>query len=401
VKGPSGMEEIFLIVNPKSGGNKGEAFLEVPQPFITTLDDGRQFSLRIYSILDGESGKKPGFLALKQRTQICPYPVKLIVGGGDGTVMFADSECEKHGIDTKTKVVFGIVPLGTGNDFARSYGWGGKNPAKILDDDCRVLRKLATKWAKAEEVHHDVWQVSLRVSEREGAVMKVGAEKEEVAQKEKVVIAPMVNYFSIGQESRAGIDFDKHRTKSQLANLFVYGLAGAFAELNCMQKWNHIGSVVGSLHHGTGPDGEIIFNQDREDEFPDLVGNPESLMFLNINSYAGGNCRFWRTENPIGLDPEPDEEEVEVEQDPGDGRLEVVTVPSLVAIGLDKAVHMSKRITSAGPYYIKFQDDDDTPDQLEAWCEIDGEFFHLINPDCCHVTHKKVLRVLRNVAKKD
>lgn len=392
------MEEIFLIVNPKSGGNKGEAFLKAPQPFVIDLDDGRHFSLRIFSILDGESGRKPGFQALKQRIQICPYPVKVIVGGGDGTVMFADSECEKHGIDTKTKVVFGIVPLGTGNDFARSYGWGGKNPEKILDEDCKVLRDLAKKWAMAKECKHDVWQVQLRVSDSQGVVMKVGHDKEEEAQAEKVVAAPMVNYFSIGQESRAGIDFDKHRTKSQFANLLVYGLAGAFAELNCMQRWNHIGSVIGSLHHGTGPDGEIIFNQDREDEFPDLVGNPESLMFLNINSYAGGNCRFWRTENAIGLDPEPEDHEVEVEQDPGDGRLEVVTVPSLVAIGLDKAVHMSKRITSAGPYYIKFGDDDDTPDELEAWCEIDGEFYHLVNPDSALVTHKKCLQVLRNMA---
>eukprot|EP00971_Amphidinium_carterae_P021574 425609-Amphidinium_carterae.1 len=40
--------------------------------------------------------------ALKQ-TLARQKPTRLVVGGGDGTVMWADKECESHGCDT-TKV---------------------------------------------------------------------------------------------------------------------------------------------------------------------------------------------------------------------------------------------------------------------------------------------------------
>merc|ERR1719277_950168 len=136
------------------------------------------------SALVSSDPHNPGFIALKQATMRGPLPIKLVVGGGDGTVMFADSECEKHGIDTSSQVVLGIVPLGTGNDFARSYGWGGRNPSNILKNDCETLRKLAKKWAAATLCQHDVWQVTLKVSEVKdiaGSILKVNSEKEEEA----------------------------------------------------------------------------------------------------------------------------------------------------------------------------------------------------------------------------
>ena len=50
---------------------------------------------------------------------------RVIICGGDGTIPWVLSEIMKREIDLK-EVVFGIIPIGTGNDFSRSLGWGSK-----------------------------------------------------------------------------------------------------------------------------------------------------------------------------------------------------------------------------------------------------------------------------------
>lgn len=44
--------------------------------------------------------------------------------GGDGTVLWVVEEIVKYGISVD-KIVIGIIPIGTGNDFSRATGWGG------------------------------------------------------------------------------------------------------------------------------------------------------------------------------------------------------------------------------------------------------------------------------------
>jgi diacylglycerol kinase (ATP) len=49
----------------------------------------------------------------------------VIVGGGDGTVMWVVEEMKKYKLDFE-KCPLGTIPFGTGNDFSRVLGWGGK-----------------------------------------------------------------------------------------------------------------------------------------------------------------------------------------------------------------------------------------------------------------------------------
>lgn len=50
--------------------------------------------------------------------------VVAIISGGDGTVLWVVSLVGRQGIDLN-KITFGIIPIGTGNDFSRCLGWGG------------------------------------------------------------------------------------------------------------------------------------------------------------------------------------------------------------------------------------------------------------------------------------
>lgn len=49
--------------------------------------------------------------------------LRVIISGGDGTILWVVNELQISGIDPND-LVFGINPIGTGNDFSRSVGWG-------------------------------------------------------------------------------------------------------------------------------------------------------------------------------------------------------------------------------------------------------------------------------------
>lgn len=74
--------------------------------------------------LNETSSKVEGLEKLKmslQKGEEC----RCIVCGGDGTVLWVVKEMAEIGIDIH-KVPVGIIPIGTGNDFSRAMGWGGK-----------------------------------------------------------------------------------------------------------------------------------------------------------------------------------------------------------------------------------------------------------------------------------
>ncbi len=50
---------------------------------------------------------------------------RVIIGGGDGTVLSVIEELATLGINVQN-CFFGVLPLGTGNDLANSLGWGSK-----------------------------------------------------------------------------------------------------------------------------------------------------------------------------------------------------------------------------------------------------------------------------------
>lgn len=395
------------MVNPTSGGNRGEEFLKVtPMPFPVPLHhEGaigkpKKALLYIYSMKDGEAGKKPGFKKMLDIVKQLPVGdrLKVIVGGGDGSVMWADYEATTHGIDTAKSLVYGIIPLGTGNDFSRVAGWGSRNPKNILKDDCKVVKSYVTNFFAAEIRPHDVWEVTIEADKKRGKILHVQSDKTEGPVKDGALsyTSNMINYFSIGQECKAGVVFEKHRTKSQTCNLFVYAFSGIVTEAQCSST-QHVGDLVSGLYNSEDSRGRCVLSCHDENNGPELVKNPESILFLNVNSYAGGNAHFWDEKmDRFGVEPRPEEEVIGQANNPGDQKLEVVTLPQLAEIPLDRAHHWARRVFQGAPFFLEFWEHED--DDMDAYCEVDGEFLHLVNPESVKISLKKTLQVLQRDA---
>jgi len=71
--------------------------------------------------------------------------IRIVVAGGDGTVGWMLG-CLSDLYKMKREPVppTGIIPLGTGNDLARSFGWGGSFPFGWRSAVKRYLSKAAT-----------------------------------------------------------------------------------------------------------------------------------------------------------------------------------------------------------------------------------------------------------------
>ena len=62
--------------------------------------------------------------------------------------MWVVSELNKYDID-HTLVPIAMIPLGTGNDFSQTLGWGKEAPSDILENNYQKLKKRITYWLSA------------------------------------------------------------------------------------------------------------------------------------------------------------------------------------------------------------------------------------------------------------
>lgn len=156
--------------------------------------------------------------------------IRVIVCGGDGTVMWVIHELLDHQIDVNNCPI-GIIPFGTGNDLSIVLGWGQTTSAgELLGEHFKALKAMMLEWINAPIQDLDIWDVQIDMYEG-GGMYKVKRQGGVITKETFVGGQPGVpavhkqmlsNYLSIGIDARIGFGFDKSRSNSRWWNKVVY-----------------------------------------------------------------------------------------------------------------------------------------------------------------------------------
>uniref|UniRef100_A0A0G4GAF9 Diacylglycerol kinase n=1 Tax=Chromera velia CCMP2878 TaxID=1169474 RepID=A0A0G4GAF9_9ALVE len=419
------VDTFFLFVNPSSGGNQAGTFTSAG---VETLifKHPAPAQVHIFDITEGQHGDKPGFRKLKAEVASVaaatpagtqPRRVRCLAAGGDGTVLWALSELEAHGVALDS-VAVGVIPYGTGNDFSRALGWVSSRTARAWAEAALHFRALLTRWLHAEVTRFDLWNVEVHIQQG-GSIQKIDSKtrkKKKLLDTDNTPIltksSTFCNYFSCGFESKVGIGFDRNRKKSALANKMVYMTEG-MKKMYCCHSIMKIDEIFEKMvkKNSDGTE-EVVFMgvehgkhaaQSKDDTaHPYFAKQPVSLVAINIGSMMGG-CDVWRNAgrkvNLKNVDKATVEKLKSSPQNMGDKQLEFITFPSGSAFGMEQVfpgqgyrVHQGP-----GPWELTFRRDlGDT----RVYIQIDGEFYQLDHPDRILLRHDKQVNVLDASEKK-
>ncbi|KAI3444118.1 hypothetical protein Pfo_000783 [Paulownia fortunei] len=255
--------------------------------------------------------------------------LKIVVAGGDGTVgwvLGCLGELNKQ--DRLPVPPTGIIPLGTGNDLSRSFGWGGSFPFNWKSSIKRTLDKVA----HGPTVRLDSWQVlismpageeletpySLKATEETPLDQELEVEGE-LPEKVSCYQGVFYNYFSIGMDAQVAHGFHHLRNekpylaRGPISNKIIY------SGYSCKQGWFF---TPCSRDPGLRSLKNILriyikkVNRSKWEQIP-VPSSVRSIVALNLPSYGSGR-------NPWGnLKPDYLEKKGFVEAHADDGFLEV------------------------------------------------------------------------------
>ncbi|XP_024140599.1 diacylglycerol kinase iota isoform X1 [Oryzias melastigma] len=290
------MKPILVFVNPKSGGNQGAKLLQM---FMWILNPRQVFDL-------SQGGLREALELYRKVPNL-----RILACGGDGTVGWILSALDELQMSPQPPVA--VLPLGTGNDLARTLNWGGgytdEPVSKVL---CHV--------EDGSVVQLDRWNL---------AVEKSSPQPEEGTQ--KLPLNVFNNYFSLGFDAHVTLEFHESREanpekfNSRFRNKMFY--AGAafsdFLQRSSRDLSKHVRVVC---------DGTDLTPKIQELKF-------QCIVFLNIPRYCAGTMPWGNTGDHRDFEPQRHD----------DGCIEVIgfTMASLAALqvgGHGERLHQCREV---------------------------------------------------------
>lgn len=382
---------IVAFVNSKSGGQAGELLRQTLREHLGSLEDEKAIEGEVCDLsLDGEPENTIQFLA--ESLKFSEAPTRLLVCGGDGTVTWiltALEQCE----DLQGKLHLlpvAIVPLGTGNDLARSLGWGPK-----LERVGDILQYL--KWAmEGVPCIMDQWRLVIRphtklpedhklrthgshpqlVQDKELAVQLLGDMHEALESDEgtagEVFVGYWQNYFSVGADAMVVSSVEHSRNETACGRrCFRSGLGKicyVWQMLAGLRNVRNVSDTIGQLKVGL-PDSTTDALVDMHSELRQR--RMVVLGMVNINSYGSGSQV---QPNLIHTGDQPS---------PSDGLMEVFSFRNVLALGAANISIRPKYHTSAGAVVFRLKSAEHMQIDGEGW-RLDSGCDVLIEP------HRKV-----------
>ncbi|XP_073514963.1 diacylglycerol kinase zeta [Phyllobates terribilis] len=175
------MKPVLVFVNPKSGGNQG---VKILQSFMWYLNPRQVFDL-------SQGGPKE---ALEMYRKV--PSLRILACGGDGTVGWILSVLDQLHLFPPPPVA--ILPLGTGNDLARTLNWGGG----YTDEP---LSKILSHVEEGSVVQLDRWNLEVDRN------LEACEEDRGEGATDKLPLDVFNNYFSLGFDARVTLEFHESR----------------------------------------------------------------------------------------------------------------------------------------------------------------------------------------------
>ena len=398
-----------------------------------------EFSTIIFNIIDKDEMTKGKKFIKKYLSDLPDNKIKILIAGGDGTVLGIVEELNKEGIPLN-RCIFGAMPFGTGNDLSHSLGFG--NECKV--GGIRSFHRVLYTYLIGIPSKIDVWELYVKVNLNNGIiydVIKKGEKVKEDSNNNKVLEfkKTFVNYFSLGFDARVGFQFEQRRSSSRLCNKFIYAVEAA-KRIFCCKKNYGLSELLDSFEEGVSENkstpnfghrelsdieevknDQILPKDDKEDLLVDtnnnsknrniifktkgedntssdvvLKGNPVNIICQNIDFYMGGTQNIWDKSSHIGITQEEitkkeyKEYKKEVlehfqKQALDDKKIEFFTYEHGIELGLERVARgIAKRVYQGyGPVFLKFKKNPDETEKIaleKVYLNCDGEFYHLKNP---------------------
>uniref|UniRef100_A0A7N6B4L3 Diacylglycerol kinase n=1 Tax=Anabas testudineus TaxID=64144 RepID=A0A7N6B4L3_ANATE len=296
------MKPLLVFVNPKSGGNQGAKII---QSFMWYLNPRQVFDLT-------KGGPREGLELYAKVPNL-----RILACGGDGTVGWILSVLDQLKLRPQPPVA--ILPLGTGNDLARTLNWGGG----YTDEP---ITKILSHVEDGNVVQLDRW--NLNVEPNPDARPEDRGEH----QTDKLPIDVFNNYFSLGFDAHVTLGFHESREanpekfNSRFRNKMFYA-GTAFSDFlsgSSKDLAKHIKVVC---------DGTDLTAKVQEMKL-------QCLLFLNIPRYCAGTMPWGHPSEHQDFEPQRHD----------DGCIEVIgfTMTSLATLqvgGHGERLHQCKEVT--------------------------------------------------------
>ncbi|KAM3584816.1 uncharacterized protein V6R79_000117 [Siganus canaliculatus] len=259
------MKPLLVFVNPKSGGNQGTKIL---QSFMWYLNPRQVFDLN-------QGGPKEG-LELYRKV----HNLRILACGGDGTVGWILSCLDELALNPQPPVA--VLPLGTGNDLARTLNWGGG----YTDEP---LSKILSHVEDGTVVQLDRWNLQVEPNHSAGAEM-------DEQQTDKLPLDVFNNYFSLGFDAHVTLEFHESREanpekfNSRFRNKMFYA-GTAFSDF-----------LMGSSKDLSKHIKVVCDGKDLTSKVQDL--KLQCLVFLNIPRYCAGTTPWGNPSEHHDFEPQ-------------------------------------------------------------------------------------------------
>lgn len=469
-------KSLIFFCNPISGNQEGNIFLNIGKHYMTKehyklIDFQYLVTPKVYEpikvimfeLINREDNAK-GQLLLKNCVERCKlnkkmglsdkfFKMRILIGGGDGTVLSMIEQFINLGIDVNY-CEFAHVPLGTGNDLANSLGFS--DHVDISENNIDDLYLILLKYYKAQFGKIDVWKMELELDILDGEIL-TNTKNGKIPLKDnngniiKRYIRTFINYLSLGYDARIGYNFDHQRSTSRNKNKCIYVYEG-MKKLFCGKTLSVQGfidsfTVYDSLDNSINQES---FFSDKESEVNNtnshlygipsanclgkdsnkvkfkflsqksfnlkknelnnkclvMEGNPCSIIFQNICNYMSGVRDMWsygKDRLAVGVHNGNNEENMKyteklksmasLRQKFDDKMLEVFTFDNGFETGFEKIYRgLAKKIYHGrGPMEVKFLE---TPKYTKG--DTDHRIYMNVDGEYFHIVKPILLRIQLN-----